>query len=435
MTELLERSGRFVDSGTIDGEFNPTTLGLHELADRVAMVDGFSHVVLFDTGEGLVAFDTTNPFSGAQAVDAVRRWRNDPFHSLVYTHGHVDHVGGARAFLDEAVARGDRRPDVVSHSAVAPRFSRYDLTNGYNAIINARQFGGSQLVEGGRLKVGRFGVDWVQPSTTFEDRMSLRIGALTFDLHHGIGETDDHTWAWIPELKAACVGDFVIWMFPNAGNPQKVQRYPREWAQVLREIIAHEPELLLPAHGLPLAGRERIASFLDDYASALEFLVEATLDLMNQGARLDEIVHTVRLPEHLAEKPWLAPNYDEPEFVVRNIWRRYGGWYDGNPARLKPPPDVAVAREMAALAGGVGALVARAVACTGAGDHRMACHLAELAVQAAPDDRAAHEARVEAYRARRGTETSLMAKGIFGWASGESKSRLAELDADGGSGS
>ena len=50
-------------------------------------------------------------------------------------------------------------------------------------------------------------------------------------------------------------GDFVIWNFPNAGNPQKVQRYPIEWAAALRAMIAKEPELLLPAHGLPIAGR------------------------------------------------------------------------------------------------------------------------------------------------------------------------------------
>ena len=49
-------------------------------------------------------------------------------------------------------------------------------------------------------------------------------------------------------------GDFVIWNFPNAGNPQKVQRYPSEWAAALREMIAAGPELLVPAHGLPIAG-------------------------------------------------------------------------------------------------------------------------------------------------------------------------------------
>ena len=61
-------------------------------------------------------------------------------------------------------------------------------------------------------------------------------------------------------------GDFVIWNFPNAGNPQKVQRYPLEWAAALREMIAAGPELLVPAHGLPIAGTARIAVVLGDIA-------------------------------------------------------------------------------------------------------------------------------------------------------------------------
>ena len=84
---------------------------------------------------------------------------------------------------------------------------------------------------------------------------------------HARGETDDHTWAWLPEQRTACVGDLFIWNFPNAGNPQKVQRYPEDWAVALRTIAAHEPELLLPAHGLPIAGRERIARVLDEAAT------------------------------------------------------------------------------------------------------------------------------------------------------------------------
>src|SRR3546814_13348953 len=79
-----------------------------------------------------------------------------------------------------------------------------------------------------------------------------------------------------------------------------------------------------------------------------------SLALMNSGARLDEIVHTVEAPAHLLEKPYLKPVYDEPEFVVRNLWRLYGGWYDGNPAHLKPAADAVLAAEIAALAGGAG---------------------------------------------------------------------------------
>ena len=66
----------------------------------------------------------------------------------------------------------------------------------------------------------------------------------TFELRHARGETDDATWTWIPELKALHPGDLFIWAVPNAGNPQKVQRYLSDWATALREMAALEPELL-----------------------------------------------------------------------------------------------------------------------------------------------------------------------------------------------
>ena len=152
---------------------------------------------------------------------------------------------------------------------------------------------------------------------------------------------------------------------------------------------------------------------LDDTASALEGLVSDTLAMMNAGARLDEIVHTVRVPTELLERPYLRPSYDEPEFVVRNIWRLYGGWHDGNPARLKPAPDSAVAAEVSAMAGGAGALARRAQELCEAGDLRLACQLVEWAAQAAPADAEVHATRAEVYRVRRDRELSLMARGLY----------------------
>jgi alkyl sulfatase BDS1-like metallo-beta-lactamase superfamily hydrolase len=429
VAELIERSNRYLDEGVIDGEYNPMTLHLHELGDGLARVDGFSHVITFDTGDGLVAFDTSLALMAPGALAAVRTWSDEPFHSLVYTHGHGDHVGGAPVFLQEAADRGDRRPDVVGHANITPRLERYEMTAGYVRAINARQFGGTGIARPGGIEADAKLPSWVRPSVSYDDRLDLGIGDTTFELHHGKGETDDHTWAWVPSHQAAVVGDFLIWSFPNAGNPQKVQRYPREWAKVLRQIASFHPALLLPAHGLPVQGETRVQLMLDETASALEHLVEAVLGHMNAGDRLDTIVHSVRVPAHLADRPWLRPLYDEPEFVIRNIWRLYGGWYDGNPARLKPAPDDVIAVETARLAGGVDVLVARAQELADADepDFRLACHLVELAVQAEPANAAAHAARADVYGRRRTTETSLMARGIFGDASRTSRA-VAEPD-------
>jgi hypothetical protein len=57
-------------------------------------------------------------------------------------------------------------------------------------------------------------------------------------------------------------------------------------------------------------------------------------------------------------------------------------------------------------------------------DIRGECHLVEMAMQAEPDNTSVHAFRVEIYQIRREQETSLMAKGIYGYASNESRSRL-----------
>ncbi|MBI1238142.1 MAG: MBL fold metallo-hydrolase [Alphaproteobacteria bacterium] len=428
MADLLKLSERFIDEGIYEGpqSVNRTTGELSELADGIAVVEAFSHVVAFATDDGLVLFDTSLDAFAPKVIESLRGWSKAPVNTMAYTHGHIDHVGGGAAFVAEAEANGQRRPRVVGHAHVHHRFDRYQLTNGYNAIINDRQFRAST---GRENKVsGSFGAKglhfgprtWIEPDTTFEERMGLSVGGTRFDLRHDKGETDDHLWAFVPERKAICAGDFVLWVFPNAGNPQKVQRYPREWAKALRSMAALEPELLLPAHGLPVAGKARIAAMLGDMAEALEILTEETLKMMNAGARLNDILHAVRVPDRLMEKPYLRPVYDEPEFVVRNVWRLYGGWHDGNPARLKPAPDAALSAEIAALAGGASRLAARARALAEAGDLRLACHLVEMAGEAAPDDKAVHAARRDVYRARRAAELSLMAKGIYGAAAEDS---------------
>jgi alkyl sulfatase BDS1-like metallo-beta-lactamase superfamily hydrolase len=444
MADLLALSARFIDEGIYEGpgSVNRVSGELSEVAPGIAVVESFSHVVAFSTDAGLVLFDTSLEAFGPRVRDSLREWSDDPIHALVYTHGHLDHVGGAGTFLADARERGEPRPRVLGHANIPHRFERYQATEGYNAVINLRQFGG-----GGRpaLQIGaerdaeeasppsagaasrplRFGPrEWVRPDTTFRERLDVRAGALEFQLHHARGETDDHLWAWIPEHRAICAGDFVIWVFPNAGNPQKVQRYPAEWARALRAMRAREPELLLPAHGLPIAGRERVARVLDDMARALEHLVEETLARMNEGASLDRILEEVRVPAELMERPYLQPVYDEPEFVVRNIWRLYGGWYDGDPAHLKPAPASALARELAALAGGADVLATRGRALAEAGDLRLACQLVELAVQADPDGREGHAARADVYAQRRREELSLMAKGIFGAAEQSSRQKL-----------
>jgi glyoxylase-like metal-dependent hydrolase (beta-lactamase superfamily II) len=201
MADLLALSSRIIDGSVTDEPVNRVTNELSELADDLAIVESFSHCVALSTDEGLVCFDVSGARTGPAVVRALRTWSEAPVHSIVYTHGHVDHVGGSPAVAADAQERRHPAPEVVGHHAVAARFDRYEATNDFNLLINNRQFGGISAQAG--LGIGgedaRFLPEGaLRPTRTFSTDDELTIGGERIELHHARGETDDHLWAWLP---------------------------------------------------------------------------------------------------------------------------------------------------------------------------------------------------------------------------------------------
>jgi alkyl sulfatase BDS1-like metallo-beta-lactamase superfamily hydrolase len=382
-----------------------------EIAPGVLFAHAFANVTAIRTDEGLVLVDTGNFRARDKTFATVRGWQAAPLAAAIYTHGHVDHACGLPPFLAEAVARGWPRPRIVGHRDVAARFDRYRATAPYNALINARQFSIPPA----------WPTDYDYPDTTYESTYRLTAGEVTLELTHARGETDDHTWIWWPARRVLFTGDLFFWVAPNAGNPQKVQRYAAEWAAALRLMAAREAETLVPGHGAPIFGADRVRAALTDTAEWLEVLVQETLTRINAGATLATILAEVRPPARLADRPYLQPVYDEPDFVIRNIWRLYAGWWDGIPSHLKPAPETALAQEIAALAGGSATLIARARTLAAAGDLALASHLIDWAVAASPQDKAAHAARADIYEMRAAASPALMTRGIFAAAARDSR--------------
>jgi alkyl sulfatase BDS1-like metallo-beta-lactamase superfamily hydrolase len=384
-----------------------------EVAAGVVFYRWFANVVAVKTEEGLVLIDTGAFFNQSETLSMVRKFSPDRLHTAIYTHGHVDHACGMPAFVAEAQHNRCARPRVVGHRATAARFDRYKRTSGYNTLINARQFGTSL----------QWPTDYVYPDTYFDDRLTVTAGSLKFECHHGRGETDDACWVYIPQRRVLCTGDFIIWAAPNAGNPQKAQRYTREWAEALRAMAKSGAEVLLPGHGVPVFGLTRVRQVLFDTAEYLQSLYDQTVAMMNEGARLDQILDAVKPPVHLAAKPYLRAVYDEPQFIVRNIWRLEGGWYDGLPSHLKPATEEAKAHEVVMLAGGIEPVMLRAREKFEQGELALAAHLIDWAALDSPHNKTVHELRARICATRATAESSTMSRGIFRAAALESAAR------------
>jgi glyoxylase-like metal-dependent hydrolase (beta-lactamase superfamily II) len=392
MADLLELAEK-AWNGDLDTVFDHHPVhrsydGACELAPDLLGMKGLAGMFVIDSGDGLVMLDAGSWFDVDRPYEEIRRWRPDtPVVAAIFSHHHVDHIFATARFEAEAAERGWPPPTVYAHELMPDHFDRYLRALGWNTAINRRQF----AIDAPQF---RFPEHYRYPDVVFRDRLRFKRGRLTFCLHHGRGETDDHTWTWIPERRILAPGDLFIYAVPNAGNPQKVQRYVSDWADALDRMAALGAETLLSGHGLPIFGSE-------------------TLALMNRGWSLDRVLHGVKLPTDLMEKPYLRPVYDDPRFLIRMVWRRYGGWWDGEFDTLLPAKKAEQGAEWIALAGGVKRVLDRARVLGDQGRHDLACHLVEAAYHAAPDDAEVHALRTQVYRANSQTQTSSMARNIL----------------------
>jgi alkyl sulfatase BDS1-like metallo-beta-lactamase superfamily hydrolase len=348
---------------------------------RVLPVAGPTGVVITD--EGLVVVDTGMPQGGVDRVRRIRERTQAPFHTIIYSHGHGDHVGGVHAFLEDAEKRGHPRPRIIGHELVAKRFDKYQMLAGRRQYIGSLQFPSPEMQRAQRvLRQGTQPSPYVYPNITFTNYMEFKLGGLTFELRHAPAETDDTIWVWVPERKLAMIGDLLIGGCPNTGNPLKEQRYTLEWAEALEKIADKNPEFIIAGLGV-LRGklaRERCLKT----AEFLRYIHNEVVKLLNERYWIEDILEKVNIPEEMANDPWLAGNYGYTTFIIHDVYRRYTGWYDGNPSELFPSRSSNIAAEITKLSS-TERLIERARELQKEGDIQLALHVVDFAIKGTDD--------------------------------------------------
>jgi alkyl sulfatase BDS1-like metallo-beta-lactamase superfamily hydrolase len=385
--------------------FDPMMGQLEVVEPGLAMFHGFANVA-FAYGRGdMIAVDTSSRQMGAMAVAAIRKITDEPITLIVYTHGHADHAFGTAAFIKDAAMRGYLRPRIWAHEDVGGRFGRYGRTEGWQAHINRLQFG----IE---TAPGLFSAA-LEPDLTYRGMQVLELMGEAIELHHAMGETDDATWVWMPLRRVAMVGDLIISSLPNTGNPNKVQRYTLEWAEALERIAARRPRCILPGHGPAYRGEELCQEVLRETARALRIIHDEVVRRLNDGQWPVEIVEAdIHLPPELASRPFLAPIYGCTGFIVRDVIRRYAGWWSGEPSQLFPVSRRDHARDLLAVCGRE-ALLDCARALKNSGELKRALAVAELAIDANSGDQEALRLNAEILEAIAATERSFIARNLF----------------------
>ncbi len=85
-----------------------------EVAPGVFMHSLFVNTYALKTPKGLLLIDPGTARGAPSVHAAIRGWTDEPAHTIVYTHGHLDHAFGGRPFLAEGSAATSSRRKTAS---------------------------------------------------------------------------------------------------------------------------------------------------------------------------------------------------------------------------------------------------------------------------------------------------------------------------------
>ncbi|MBW1892401.1 MAG: MBL fold metallo-hydrolase, partial [Deltaproteobacteria bacterium] len=371
----------------------------------VAVGFGVANSIMIEGDDGLIIVDTMTTSAEAETVLAeFRKISSKPVAAIIYTHNHADHILGATTFAKEG-----KNVDVYAHDTTAYYIDR--IVNVIRPIISirgARMFGNNlnrEAIENVGLgpyfgfKPG-IKLETLRPTITFKDTMETNIAGVKVELIHAPGETNDQIYVWLPEKRALLPGDNFYKAFPNLYTIRGTcYRDVMQWAKSIDIIREKRPEYLVPSHTRPIKGEERIFNILTDYRDAIQYVHDQTIRGINQGLTPDEIVETVKLPEHLAQSPYLQEFYGKVDWSVRSVFSGYIGWFDGNPTNLNPLPFDERARRYVKLGGGEKKMTSIAETAFGNGDYQWVLDLTDHLLKVNKENAAAKEFRVKALTA------------------------------------
>ncbi|MGB5810981.1 MAG: MBL fold metallo-hydrolase [Polyangiales bacterium] len=367
-----------------------------KINDFIYVSEGLSNAFLIATPEGRIVVNTGMGFEAPvhkRNFDAVD---DGPIRYVLFTQGHVDHVGGADVFRQDGtqlVAHANNQ----AHQADDARIASFRAVRSGFAFAEAIAKAFKYIQE--NTDSGFSPQSTPTPDITFDDRHQLELGGLRMELLWTPGgETIDSMVIWLPDHEICFVGNLFSALFGHFPNLVTVRgdRYREAlmFIDSLERVLALEPKLLLPGHGGPVVGKETIREELTRLRDAVRYVHDETVKGMNRGKDVQALMREVRLPPELE----VGQGYGKVSWSVRAIWENYAGWFHHrSTTELYDVPAAAVHDDLVSLAGGPDSIAERAALKLECGEPVDAIYLAEVALSAAPRHVTALEAMIAAH--------------------------------------
>lgn len=364
-----------------------------EVTKGVWFVSGFGHsnAVFVEGAAGVILIDTLDTLERGQRLsEIIEKNTGKKVKTILYTHGHPDHRGGAGAFQESA-------EEIIAFEPVTAVLEKTELLQDIQNLRGKRQFGYS-LTDEEAISQGigpREGVVYgehrafVPPTRVCQqERIVREIDGVQVEMVRLPGEAEEQLMIWFPEKEVLCCGDNYFGCFPNLYAIRGGQyRNLATWIHSLDVLMSYPAKYLLPGHTALISGNEKIREVLGNFKNSIDYILTKTLEGMNAGKSPEELASEIRLPGEYANLPYLAEHYGCVEWTVREIYSAYLGWFDGNPTNLHPLAPKAHSEKMLDLIGGKTKTFEAAKKALKEKEYQWCLELCDLLLAAEPDSK------------------------------------------------
>ena len=287
-----------------EGVYYATSTGSMSVGANSCVIVNDQDVFVLDPGE--------SPATARALVEEIKTITDKPIRFVANSHIHFDHSHGNQIFGPEVmIIAPDRNYERLSghlgnvlqqqayatQAAPALLQQRLDGLKAQTPANDPQQLAAQQRqIAALELRIRQ--EKEVQPTpanTTFSTRMTLHRGSREIQLLYlGRGHTDADLFVFLPQERIVCTGDMMesnLSYFPDG--------FVNEWPAALEKLMALDFDTVLPGHGTPFKGKEKIRAF-QSYLVDLQKQVDA---FRKQGLSVEETVKRVDLSSHKADWP------------------------------------------------------------------------------------------------------------------------------------
>jgi len=283
-----------------------------------------SPVIVADT-ETLIVDPGTSPGAGRALVQDIKAVSDKPVKYVIDSHYHYDHLFGNQVFGPDV--------QIIGHDHTTERLKANTLEQ-YTFLTSVRPI--PQRVEALRQRIAQAkdpqqraalerqvqnSLNYVEqvkevtqtpPNLTFDHTLTLHRGGRELRLMYlGRGHTDTDVVTLLPRERIVLTGDLMESVLSYMGDS-----YPEEWIATLDRLKAMDFDTVLPGHGVPFKGKERITAF----QAYLRDLIDQTTALRRQGMSAEDAALKVDLTRHATMFPQIRAVGVDPA-VTRRIYR------------------------------------------------------------------------------------------------------------------